>query len=185
MGLHYLNYTMEQRVPQLSRLCKAAGYDIIEEMRPCRGGVQGGRAMVTNNAIEAWLQEQGHPVKPLKDPRTGTPVYVVRHPSAAARMEYTGMVAVPPGRFMMIKVVGCSLEKYHPRACEAVLMQFNGLMNRRPSKDSYNYSVDHNHLAIVFWPENTTVGEMQRVMEYGFDRLEFMYRNLERLDLEG
>ena len=64
-------------------------------------------------------------------------------------------------------------------------MQFNGLMNRRPSKDSYNYSVDHNHLAIVFWPENTTVGEMQRVMEYGFDRLDFMYRNLERLDLEG
>ena len=27
--------------------------------------------------------------------------------------------------------------------------------------------------------------EMQRVMEYGFDRLDFMYRNLERLDLEG
>ena len=64
-------------------------------------------------------------------------------------------------------------------------MQFNGLMNRRPSKDSFNYSIDHGRLAIVFWPQNTTVEEMQRVMEYGFDRLDFMYRNLERLDLEG
>ncbi len=166
-------------------LCKTAGYDIIEKMMPCRGGAQGGRAMVTNEAIEAWLQQLGQPVKTFKDPRTGTLIYGLLRPSVVAHMDYTGLVAVPPGQFMMIKVVGCSLEKYHPRACEAVLMQFNGLMNRRPSKDSFNYSIDHGRLAIVFWPQNTTVEEMQRVMEYGFDRLDFMYRNLERLDLEG
>ncbi|MGI6263471.1 MAG: hypothetical protein ACOYKB_06485 [Succiniclasticum sp.] len=141
--------------------------------------------MVTNDTLKEWLTAQGYPIKVVQDRRSGMPIYVLDHPSEVAGTTYHGLLAVPPGRFMMIKVVGCSLEKYHPRACEAVLLQFNGLMNRRKAKDSYNYVIDHGYLAIVFWPENTTTDEMNRIMEFGFDRLDFMYRNLERLDLEG
>lgn len=141
--------------------------------------------MVTHESLKEWLAVQGHPLEVVEDPRTGMPIYVLQQRSDVAKMRYLGLLAIPPGRFMMIKVVGCSVEKYHPRACEAVLTQFNGLLNRRKTKDSYNYVIDKGHLAIVFWPENTTTDEMGRVLQFGFDRLDFMFRNLERLDLEG
>lgn len=141
--------------------------------------------MVTHESLKEWLAVQGHPLEVVEDPRTGMPIYVLQQRSDVAKMRYLGLLAIPPGRFMMVKVVGCSVEKYHPRACEAVLTQFNGLLNRRKTKDSYNYVIDKGHLAIVFWPENTTTDEMGRVLQFGFDRLDFMFRNLERLDLEG
>lgn len=109
--------------------------------------------MVTHESLKEWLAVQGHPLEVVEDPRTGMPIYVLQQRSDVAKMRYLGLLAIPPGRFMMVKVVGCSVEKYHPRACEAVLTQFNGLLNRRKTKDSYNYVIDKGHLAIVFWPE--------------------------------
>ena len=84
---------------------------------------------------------------------------------------------------MMVKVVGADLSKYHPRKCVAVLQQFNGLLNRHHTADSYNYNVEGKNLIIVFWPENTTTDSIQHYLDFGFDRLDFMYRNLEKRGL--
>ena len=65
----------------------------------------------------------------------------------------------------------------------AVLQQFNGLLNRHHTADSYNYNVEGKNLIIVFWPENTTTDSIQHYLDFGFDRLDFMYRNLEKLEI--
>ena len=83
----------------------------------------------------------------------------------------------------LAKVVGADLSKYHPRKCVAVLQQFNGLLNRHHTADSYNYNVEGKNLIIVFWPENTTTDSIQHYLDFGFDRLDFMYRNLEKLEI--
>ena len=119
----------------------------------------------------------------MVDTATGNDVYVVKHQSEVAEIDYMGVIAVPPGRFMMVKVVGADLSKYHPRKCLAVLQQFNGLMNRRHTPDSYNYNVEGKNLIIIFWPENTTTDSIQHYLNFGFDRLDFMYRNLEKLEI--
>lgn len=139
--------------------------------------------MVTNEELKGWLREQGLQNNIVMDPNTGTEVHIFPHYSEAAAMDYQGVLAIPPGHFMMVKVVGASLEKYHPRKCMAVLQQFNGLLNRKKTADSYNYNVENGHLIIVFWPENTDTSHIRHYLDLGFDRLDFMYRNLEKLDI--
>ena len=139
--------------------------------------------MVTNEEIREWLEANDTPYEIMVDSATGNDVYILNHYSQAAGIDYKGVIAVPPGHFMMIKVVGADLSKYHPRKCVAVLQQFNGLLNRRKSADSYNYNVEEKNLIIVFWPENTTIDRVQHYLDFGFDRLDFMYRNLEKLEI--
>ena len=139
--------------------------------------------MITIEDVKKWLDGKNVPDEVMVDTATGNEVYVINHYSEAAKIDYKGVIAVPPGRFMMIKVVGADLSKYHPRKCVAVLQQFNGLMNRRHTADSYNYNVEGKNLIIVFWPENTTTDSIQRYLDYGFNRLDFRYRNLEKLEI--
>lgn len=139
--------------------------------------------MITNENLKSWLTEQGIKSDTVIDSRTGTEVHIFSHFSDAAAMNYEGVLAIPTGHFIMIKVVGAPLEKYHPRKCMAVLQQFNGLLNRRKTADSYNYNVENGRLIIVFWPENTTTDRIHHYLDLGFDRLDFMYRNLEKLDI--
>lgn len=139
--------------------------------------------MVTNDELKAWMDEQGLRYNVVTDFHTQTEVHIFPHRSEAADMEYQGVIAIPPGHFIMVKVIGASLEKYHPRKCMAVLQQFNGLLNRRKTVDSYNYNVENGRLVIVFWPENTNTSHIRHYLDIGFDRLDFMYRNLEKLDI--
>ena len=139
--------------------------------------------MITIEDVKNWLDEKDVPYEVMIDTATGNEVYVMNHFSEAAGIDYKGVIAVPPGHFMMIKVVGADLSKYHPRKCVAVLQQFNGLLNRRQGPDSYNYNVEEKNLIIVFWPENTTTDSIQHYLDFGFDRLDFMYRNLEKLEI--
>ena len=139
--------------------------------------------MIAIEDVKKWLDSKNVPYEVMVDTATGNEVYVINHYSEAAKIDYKGVIAVPPGRFMMIKVVGADLSKYHPRKCVAVLQQFNGLMNRRHTADSYNYNVEGKNLIIVFWPENTTTDSIQRYLDFGFNRLDFMYRNLEKLEI--
>ena len=139
--------------------------------------------MITNEDLKQWLLDQGIENEVVIDSRTGTEVHILSHFSDVASMEYKGVLAIPTGHFMMVKVVGASLGKYHPRKCMAVLQQFNGLLNRRKTADSYNYNVENGRLIIVFWPENTTADRIRHYLDLGFDRLDFMYRNLEKLDI--
>lgn len=139
--------------------------------------------MITIEDVKKWLDGKNVPYEVMVDTATGNEVYVINHYSEAAGIDYKGVIAVPPGRFMMIKVVGADLSKYHPRKCVAVLQQFNGLLNRRKGPDSYNYNVEEKNLIIVFWPENSTTDTIQRYLDFGFDRLDFMYRNLEKLEI--
>lgn len=139
--------------------------------------------MITIEDVRVWLDGKNVPCEVMVDSATGNDVYIVKHHSGVADMDYLGVIAVPPGRFMMVKVVGCDLSKYHPRKCLAVLQQFNGLMNRRHTADSYNYNVEGKNLIIIFWPENTTTDSIQHYLDLGFDRLDFMYRNLEKLEI--
>lgn len=139
--------------------------------------------MITIEDVKKWLDEKEVPYEVMIDTATRNEVYVINHYSQAAKMDYKGVIAVPPGHFMMIKVVGPDLSKYHPRKCVAVLQQFNGLLNRRQGPDSYNYNVEEKNLIIVFWPENTTTDSIQHYLDFGFDRLDFMYRNLEKLEI--
>ena len=113
--------------------------------------------MITIEDVRAWLDEKNVPYEVMVDSATGNDVY--------------------------IKVVGADLSKYHPRKCVAVLQQFNGLLNRHHTADSYNYNVEGKNLIIVFWPENTTTDSIQHYLDFGFDRLDFMYRNLEKLEI--
>lgn len=139
--------------------------------------------MITIEDVKKWLDGKNVSYEVMVDTATGNEVYVINHYSEAAGIDYKGVIAVPPGRFMMIKVVGADLSKYHPRKCVAVLQQFNGLLNRRKGPDSYNYNVEEKNLIIVFWPENSTTDTIQRYLDFGFDRLDFMYRNLEKLEI--
>lgn len=139
--------------------------------------------MITIEDVKKWLDEKEVPYEVMIDTATRNEVYVIDHYSQAAGINYKGVIAVPPGHFMMIKVVGADLSKYHPRKCVAVLQQFNGLLNRRQGPDSYNYNVEEQNLIIVFWPENTTTDSIQHYLDFGFDRLDFMYRNLEKLEI--
>ena len=139
--------------------------------------------MITNEDVKAWLEGKDVRYEIMVDRATGNDVFIFDRYSEAAGINYHGVVAVPPGHFMMIKVVGADLSKYHPRKCVAVLQQFNGLMNRRKSADSYNYNVEEKNLIIVFWPENTTIESMEHYLDFGFNRLDFMYRNLEKLEI--
>ena len=139
--------------------------------------------MITIEDVRTWLDGKNVPYEVMVDTATGNDVYVVKHHSEVAGIDYLGVIAVPPGRFMMVKVVGADLSKYHPRKCVAVLQQFNGLMNRRHTPDSYNYNVEGKNLIIIFWPENTTTDSIQHYLDFGFDRLDFMYRNLEKLEI--
>ena len=144
----------------------------------------GGRSlMITIEDVKAWLEGKNTPYEVMVDSATGTDVYIVKHHSEAAGIDYQGVIAVPPGHFMMVKVVGADLSKYHPRKCVAVLQQFNGLMNRRKTADSYNYNIEGKNLIIVFWPENTDCEHIRRYLDFGFNRLDFMYRNLEKLEI--
>ena len=139
--------------------------------------------MITIKDVETWLKGKNVPYEVMVDSATGNDVYIVKHHSGVAGIDYLGVIAVPPGRFMMVKVVGADLSKYHPRKCVAVLQQFNGLMNRRHTPDSYNYNVEGKNLIIIFWPENTTTDSIQHYLHFEFDRLDFMYRNLEKLEI--
>ena len=114
--------------------------------------------MITIEDVRAWLDEKNVPYEVMVDSATGNDVYIIKHHSEAAGIDYMGVIAVPPGRFMMVKVVGADLSKYHPRKCVAVLQQFNGLLN-------------------------TTTDSIQHYLDFGFDRLDFMYRNLEKLEI--
>ena len=124
--------------------------------------------MITIEDVRAWLDEKNVPYEVMVDSATGNDVYIIKHHSEAAGIDYMGVIAVPPGRFMMVKVVGADLSKYHPRHHTA---------------DSYNYNVEGKNLIIVFWPENTTTDSIQHYLDFGFDRLDFMYRNLEKLEI--
>jgi len=146
-----------------------------------RGG--GRRLMITIGDVKNWLDGKNIPYEVMVDTATGNDVYIINHYSETAGIDYKGVIAVPPGHFMMIKVVGHDLSKYHPRKCLAVLQQFNGLMNRRKTADSYNYNVEGKNLIIVFWPENTDTDHIQHYLDFGFNRLDFMYRNLEKLEI--
>ena len=139
--------------------------------------------MITVGHVVCMLKNKNVPYEVMVDAATGNDVYIVKHHSEVAGIDYLGVIAVPPGRFMMVKVVGPDLSKYHPRKCVAVLQQFNGLMNRRHTPDSYNYNVEGKNLIIIFWPENTTTDSIQHYLDFGFDRLDFMYRNLEKLEI--
>ncbi len=139
--------------------------------------------MITIEDVKEWLEANNIPYEAMVDSATRNDVYIVKHHSEAAGIDYRGVIAVPPGRFMMIKVVGADLSKYHPRKCVAVLQQFNGLMNRRRTADSYNYNVEDKNLIIVFWPENTDTEHIRHYLDFGFNRLDFMYRNLEKLEI--
>ncbi len=124
--------------------------------------------MITIDDVRAWLDEKNVPYEVMVDSATGNDVYIIKHHSEAAGIDYMGVIAVPPGR---------------PRKCVAVLQQFNGLLNRHHTADSYNYNVEGKNLIIVFWPENTTTDSIQHYLDFGFDRLDFMYRNLEKLEI--
>lgn len=139
--------------------------------------------MITIEDVKNWLDANNTEYEIMIDSATRNEVYVLNHHSETAGIDYKGVLAVPPGHFMMIKTVGADLSKYHPRKCLAVLQQFNGLLNRRKGPDSYNYNVEGKNLIIVFWPENTTIESVQHYLDFGFDRLDFMYRNLEKLEI--
>ena len=113
--------------------------------------------MITIEDVRAWLDEKNVPYEVMVDSATGNDVYIIKHHSEAAGIDYMGVIAVPPGRFMMVK--------------------------RHHTADSYNYNVEGKNLIIVFWPENTTTDSIQHYLDFGFDRLDFMYRNLEKLEI--
>ena len=77
--------------------------------------------MITIEDVRTWLDGKNVPYEVMVDTATGNDVYVVKHHSEVAGIDYMGVIAVPPGRFMMVKVVGADLSKYHPRKCLAVL----------------------------------------------------------------
>ena len=96
--------------------------------------------MITIEDVRAWLDEKNVPYEVMVDSATGNDVYIIKHHSEAAGIDYMGVIAVPPGRFMMVKVVGADLSKYHPRKCVAVLQQFNGLLNRHHTANDGQHS---------------------------------------------
>ena len=62
--------------------------------------------MITIEDVRIWLEGKKVHYEVMVDSATGNDVYIIKHHSEAAGIDYLGVIAVPPGRFMMVMVVG-------------------------------------------------------------------------------
>lgn len=52
--------------------------------------------MITIEDVRAWLDEKNVPYEVMVDSATGNDVYIIKHHSEAAGIDYMGVIAVPP-----------------------------------------------------------------------------------------
>jgi len=140
--------------------------------------------MITAQELKDWLKANSIPFVSLIDMKSRVEIQQIAQDSAVAECTYNAQIAIPPGnKFLMVKVLGVDTRDYHPRKLNALLEQINGILRRRGSEYIYNIDRDH-RLMIIFWPENTTCEAAMEKARFGFDRLDYIYRNIRKLDID-